>query len=43
MNEDELEQLCLNWFRNNSWDIAYAPTLPLIQPTPNAAITTKWY
>jgi type I restriction enzyme R subunit len=23
MNEDELEQLYLNWFRNNSWDVLY--------------------
>ncbi len=27
MNENELEQLCLNWFRNNSWDIAYGPDI----------------
>jgi len=27
MNEDELEQLCLNWFRDNSWDIAYGPDI----------------
>jgi len=33
MNEDELEQLCLNWFRDNSWDIAYGPD---IAPDSNA-------
>jgi len=27
MNEDELEQLCLEWFRNNSWDVAYGPDI----------------
>ena len=27
MNEDELEQLCLNWFRDNSWDVAYGPDI----------------
>ena len=27
MNEDELEQLCLDWFRNNSWDVAYGPDI----------------
>lgn len=29
MNEDELEQLCLDWFRNNSWDVAYDPDIAL--------------
>ncbi|MCK5011599.1 MAG: hypothetical protein KAS98_13980 [Deltaproteobacteria bacterium] len=32
MNEDELEQLCPRWFRNNSWDITYGPD---IAPDPN--------
>jgi type I restriction enzyme R subunit len=27
MNEDELEQLCLEWFRNNRWDVAYGPDI----------------
>ena len=27
MNEDELEQICLDWFRDNSWDIAYGPDI----------------
>lgn len=27
MNEDELEQLCLDWFRNNSWDVLYGPDI----------------
>ncbi len=27
MNEDELEQLCLEWFRNNSWDVLYGPDI----------------
>ena len=27
MNEDELEQFCLNWFRDNGWDIAYGPDI----------------
>ena len=27
MNEDELEQLCLDWFRENSWDVAYGPDI----------------
>ena len=27
MNEDELEQQCLNWFRDNSWDVAYGPDI----------------
>ncbi len=27
MNEDELEKLCLDWFRNNSWDVAYGPDI----------------
>ena len=27
MNEDELEQLCLDWFRDNSWDVAYGPDI----------------
>jgi type I restriction enzyme R subunit len=27
MNEDELEQLCLEWFRDNSWDVLYGPDI----------------
>jgi len=27
MNEDELEQLCLDWFRDNSWDVLYGPDI----------------
>ncbi|NOR42342.1 MAG: HsdR family type I site-specific deoxyribonuclease, partial [Gammaproteobacteria bacterium] len=33
MNEDEMETLCLEWFRNNSWDVAYGPE---IAPDSNA-------
>lgn len=33
MNEDELEQLCLDWFRDNSWYVAYGPD---IAPDSNA-------
>ena len=36
MNEDELEQLCLNWFRDNNRDITYGPTLPRTQTTRKA-------
>ena len=27
MNEDQLEQLCLEWFRDNSWDVVYGPDI----------------
>ncbi len=27
MNEDELEQLCLDWFRNNKWEVEYGPDI----------------
>jgi len=27
MNEDQLEKLCLDWFRENGWDIAYGPDI----------------
>jgi len=27
MNEEQLEKLCLDWFRENSWDIAYGPDI----------------
>jgi len=27
MNEEELEQLCLEWFHNNSWDVLYGPDI----------------
>jgi len=27
MNEDELEQLCLEWFRENGWDVVYGPDI----------------
>ena len=27
MNEDQLEQLCLEWFRANSWEMEYGPDI----------------
>ncbi|AKB24822.1 Type I restriction-modification system, restriction subunit R [Methanosarcina sp. MTP4] len=27
MNEDQLEQLCLDWFHENSWDVLYGPDI----------------
>ena len=27
MNEDELEQHCLEWFRDNSWEVEYGPDI----------------
>ena len=27
MNEDQLEQLCLEWFRDNSWEVEYGPDI----------------
>jgi type I restriction enzyme R subunit len=27
MNEDELEQLCLEWFHDNSWEVKYGPDI----------------
>lgn len=27
MNEDELEQLCLDWFHENGWDLLYGPDI----------------
>lgn len=27
MNEDELEQLCLDWFREKDWDVLYGPDI----------------
>ncbi|MEL7663626.1 MAG: type I restriction endonuclease subunit R [Methanosarcina mazei] len=27
MNEDELEQLCLNWFHENGWEVEYGPDI----------------
>lgn len=38
MNEDELEQLCLDWFRNNSWDVAYVPYIASDSNRPERAI-----
>jgi len=40
MNEDELEKLCLDWFRDNSWDIAYGPD---IAPDSNAPERSDYY
>ena len=42
MNEDELEQLCLNWFRNNSWDIAYGPDIAPDSVKPERGDYPKW-
>jgi len=27
MNEDQLEQLCLDWLRDNRWDVLYSPDI----------------
>lgn len=27
MNEDQLEQYCLEWFRDNSWEVEYGPDI----------------
>ena len=27
MNEEQLEKLCLDWFRENSWDVVYGPNI----------------
>ncbi|MDD4498236.1 MAG: type I restriction endonuclease, partial [Methanosarcinaceae archaeon] len=27
MNEDQLEKLCLDWFREKGWDVAYGPDI----------------
>lgn len=27
MNEDQLEQLCLEWFSDNGWEVAYGPDI----------------
>lgn len=39
MNEDELEQLCLDWFRDNKWDVAYGPD---IAPDSNAPLRSDY-
>jgi len=27
MNEEQLENLCLEWFRDNGWDVVYGPDI----------------
>ncbi|WP_419602278.1 type I restriction endonuclease, partial [Thiolapillus sp.] len=27
MNEEELENLCLDWFREGGWDVVYGPDI----------------
>ncbi|WP_426415317.1 type I restriction endonuclease subunit R [Aestuariirhabdus sp. LZHN29] len=34
MNEDQLEQLCLEWFAENGWEIAHGPDIAHDGPTP---------
>ncbi len=34
MNEDQLEQLCLEWFADNGWEIAHGPDIACDGPTP---------
>lgn len=34
MNEDQLEQLCLEWFSDNGWEIGYGPDIAHDGPTP---------
>jgi type I restriction enzyme R subunit len=37
MNEDQLEQLCLEWFADNGWEIAHGPDIACDGPTPERA------
>jgi type I restriction enzyme R subunit len=34
MNEDQLEQLCLEWFAENGWEIAHGPDIACDGPSP---------
>lgn len=34
MSEDRLEQLCLEWFSENGWEIGYGPDIAYDGPTP---------
>lgn len=34
MNEDQLEQLCLEWFADNGWEVAYGPDISHDGPNP---------
>ncbi len=34
MNEDQLEQLCLDWFREGGWDVLYGPDIAPDGQTP---------
>jgi type I restriction enzyme, R subunit len=34
MNEEELENLCLNWFREGGWDVLYGPDIAHDGPSP---------
>jgi len=34
MNEDQLEQLCLQWFADNGWEVAHGPDIAHDGPTP---------
>lgn len=37
MNEDQLEQLCLEWFADNGWEVAHGPDIACDGPTPERA------
>ena len=37
MNEDQLEQLCLEWFADNGWEIAHGPDIACDGPMPERA------
>src|SRR4051812_4282379 len=34
MNEDKLEQLCLDWFRDGGWDVYHGPDIAPDGPSP---------
>ncbi len=34
MNEDQLEQLCLEWFAENGWEIVHGPDIAHDGPRP---------
>jgi hypothetical protein len=38
ITEDQLEQLCLDWFRDQGWEYAYGPDIaPIV--IPQSAVT----
>jgi len=43
MNEEQLENLCLDWFHEGGWDVVHGPDIAPDSDNPLRNDYAKWY